>query len=73
MGVGMICGVVPAVIIWAKVEEARSQARIANKILKIKDEYIEQLQTHSREESARFTRFAMGLLEEPKPTDTRLN
>jgi hypothetical protein len=73
MGVGALLGLVPAIILWVKVLEARSKARLANRILKIKEEYVQQLQTSSREERDRFNKFALGLLEDPKPTNINLN
>ena len=74
MGCGALLGCLPALFIWRKIEEYRSEARLANKILKIKEEYVQQLQTRSQEERDRFNRFALGLLEDPsKPADTRLN
>lgn len=74
MGVGFVIGLVPIIFIWGNVENYKSEARLAKKILKIKEEYIQQLQASSQEERTRFQKFAIRLLDIPTtPTDTRLN
>jgi hypothetical protein len=74
MGVGVLFGLVPVVLIWVRVENYKSEARLAKRILRIKEEYIQHLQTRSQEDRDRFHKLTIGLLElPPSPTDTRLN
>ena len=74
VGCGVLFGLVPVLFIWQKIELYRSEARLAKNILKIKEEYIQHLQTRGQEERDRFNKFAIGLLDIPEnPTDTRFN
>lgn len=73
-GCGILLGCLPSLFIWQKIEMYRSEARLARKILDLKENYIQHLQTRSQEERDRFTKFAIELLEDPSnPTDTQLN
>ena len=78
-GVGIFIGIVPLLFVWERIEVFKSETRLAKKILDIREEYIQHLETRSQEErdrfrkeSARFTKLALEMLEVPESTDIRL-
>jgi hypothetical protein len=74
VGCGVLLGLTPVLFIWQKINLYRSEARLAQNLLNLKEEYIQHLQTRSQEERDRFHKLTIGLLELPtSPTDTRLN
>jgi hypothetical protein len=75
MGVGLLVGCLPALVIWSKMEEWEARVRSSERIRQIREEYIKELQDLSKRERDQFHKFTMDLLTEepPKPTHKDLN
>jgi hypothetical protein len=73
IAVGAIFGLIPSLMIWSRLEEWKARFHGEKKILKIREEYIKELQELAQRDRDRFHKLTLDLLTEETPKSANLD